>query len=139
MTERTALTRNATGSGLIIVPLRTVSGANAREHHMARARRVKIEREAVAWMLKTAQRPALPCVVTLTRVAPSSGLDLDDNLPGALKGVRDEVAKWLGVNDRRRDVVRYEYAQRRGVGKAGAWQVWIRFAPMTQDEAVAKE
>jgi hypothetical protein len=49
----------------------------------------------------------------LTRVAPSNGLD-DDNLAGSLKGVRDQVAQWLGVDDKRSDVVRYVYAQYRG-------------------------
>jgi len=52
-------------------------------------------------------------VVTLTRIAPSNGLD-DDNLAGALKACRDEIAEWIGVNDRDRKTVRYEYEQERG-------------------------
>ncbi len=51
--------------------------------------------------------------MVLRRVAPSTGLD-DDNLPGSLKAVRDSVAKWLGVDDRLRDVVGYVYEQKRG-------------------------
>ena len=31
-----------------------------------------------------------------------------------LKGVRDQVAQWLGVDDKRSDVVKYVYAQERG-------------------------
>lgn len=107
---------------MIAVPLRT-KGANAREQWQMRHRRVKGERKAVAWMLKTAQRPSIPCTVLLTRVAPSSGLD-DDNLRAALKGVRDQIADWLGVNDRHSATVRYEYAQVRG-----AWAVRIEFGP----------
>lgn len=67
---------------------------------MARARRVKAEREALAWRLGPKRADLqLPVVVTLTRCAPSSGLD-SDNLLSSLKGCRDQVAKWLGVDDR---------------------------------------
>lgn len=105
----------------ICIPLKTGRGMNAREHFLARSRRVRKEREAAAWVLKTEAKPALPCSVLLTRVAPSNGLD-DDNLAGALKGVRDEVAKWLGVDDKDRMTVRYRYAQLRG-----PWGVRIEF------------
>jgi len=74
-------------------------------------------------VLRTAKRPQIPCTVILTRVAPSAGVD-DDNLVGALKGVRDQVAAWLGVDDRHRNQVRYRYAQRRG-----EWGVEIAFGP----------
>jgi len=80
------------------LPLRTGRGLNGREHHMARHRRVKTEREAVAWLLRGKRPPAPPVVVTMTRLAPSSGLD-SDNLQGALKAVRDELAMWLGLDD----------------------------------------
>ena len=94
------------------VPLRTSGGGNNREHYMARARRVKRERTAVAWALYGQARPALPVVVTLGRRAPSNGLD-DDNLTQSLKPVRDQVAVWLGVDDRDPRVT-WEYAQNRG-------------------------
>lgn len=73
---------------------------------------MKAEREAVAWVLRAWHAPALPCVVHMTRLAPSNGLD-DDNLRGALKGVRDELARWLGVDDRS-PLVTWQYDQRRG-------------------------
>ena len=57
----------------------------------------------------------------LIRQAPSNGLD-DDGLAGSLKGVRDEIARWLGVDDRDRMTVRYRYAQRRG-----PWAVLVEF------------
>ena len=111
----------------IVVAVRTVSGLNAREHWRKRARRVKGERAMVALSLLAVERPALPCTVLLTRQGPSNGLD-DDNLSGALKGVRDEIASWLGVDDRLRDVVRYRYEQRR----AKEWGVEIQFeAPVS--------
>ncbi|MBY0438781.1 MAG: hypothetical protein K2W80_11355 [Burkholderiales bacterium] len=105
------------------VPIRTGTGMNAREHHMARSRRVKQERRQTGLVLLTCTRPQLPCTVLLTRIAPSNGLD-DDNLAGALKGVRDQIAEWLGVDDRHRDRVAYRYAQERG-----KWGVRIEFQP----------
>jgi hypothetical protein len=107
---------------MIVVPVAT-RGSNAREKWQMRHHRVKRERAAVGWLLKTAQRPSIPCTVLLTRVAPSGGLD-DDNLRSALKGARDEVAEWLGVNDRDATRVRYAYAQIRG-----PWSVRIEFGP----------
>lgn len=105
----------------ISIPLRTVSGMNVREHPMARHRRVKKEREALAWLLNGKKAPALPVVVTMTRLAPSSGLD-DDNLASAMKPVRDEIAKWLGVDDRD-PRVRWVPAQRRA-----PWGVEVEIA-----------
>ena len=109
---------------MILIPgFRTVPGMNVREHHMARARRVRAEKERVGWELKRLhQKPPLPCVVTLTRLAPSSGLDTD-NLAGAMKAIRDAVADWLGVDDKDTATVRYECAQERG-----PWAVGISFS-----------
>lgn len=111
---------------MILVPIKTISGMNAREHWAKRAKRVKAEREAVAWALAGKTKPALPCVVTLTRIGPSSGLDPMDNLPSSLKGPADQVAQWLGVDDRRSDVVRYVCKQERGK----EWGVRIEFEPL---------
>lgn len=107
------------------VPLRTSGGGNNREHHYARARRVKREREAVAWVLLGKPRPALPVVAHLVRLAPSNGLD-DDNLRQALKAVRDQVAVWLGVDDRDPRVT-WTYGQQRA-----AWGVRIEAATVEQ-------
>ena len=108
---------------MIVVPIEAGRGMNNREHWQVRAKRVRKEREAVSWVLRGAKRPETPCSVLLTRVAPSAGLD-DDNLAGSLKSVRDEVAQWLGVDDRDRLRVRYRYAQARG-----PWSVRIEFGP----------
>jgi hypothetical protein len=110
------------GPGLM-VPMQTGRGMNNREHYGQRTRRVKAEREVIAWELTKCQRPPIPCSVLLTRVAPSRGLD-DDNLAGALKSIRDEVAAWLRVDDADRNTVRYRYAQARG-----PWAVRIQFGP----------
>jgi hypothetical protein len=93
--------------------LYTRSEANAHEHWRKRQKRAKEQRGLTALFCRTSlAKPPIPCTVRLTRVAPRA-LD-DDNLAGALKHVRDGVADWLGVNDRRSDLVRYEYAQSRG-------------------------
>jgi hypothetical protein len=71
----------------------------------------------------------LPCVVTLTRIAPRA-LD-DDNLRGALKATRDEVAAWLLVDDRDPRVT-WTYAERRGAVREYAVEVsvaWPEVAP----------
>lgn len=118
---------------MLTIPIKAGLGQNDREHYRVRAKRVKKEREATAWILATAKRPALPCSVLLTRIAPSSGLD-DDNLAGSLKSVRDEVARWLGVDDRDRMTVRYRYAQRRG-----PWAVLVEFGPPVAGAQLAIE
>lgn len=94
---------------------------------MARSRRVKAERQAVAWVLLGKPKPGVPCTVLLTRVAPSAGMD-DDGVVGALKAVRDAIADWLGVDDRHTDQVHYAYAQRRG-----PWGVEIEFKEHNRD------
>lgn len=99
---------------IVQVPIRTGRGLNNREHWRERVRRVRDERFAVGLILNTCkgQCPAGPgWVVTLTRCAPSGGLD-GDNLQGALKAVRDEVAEFLGVDDGSAVVV-WTYDQRR--------------------------
>jgi len=110
------------------IVLRTVSGMNAREHFGARATRVRRERRATSnaidFFYAGRERPALPCSVTLTRVAPSNGLD-DDNLVSSLKGVRDEIAAWFGVDDRESTTLRFQYAQKRGQ----AFLVLVEFGP----------
>lgn len=103
-------------------PLRTVSALNAREAPLVRASRVKRERSATfaalasgpGWRVQRQLWRLLAdggrLVVTLTRV--SRGELDDDNLRGALKAVRDEVASWLRIDDRD-PRVRWAYAQER--------------------------
>lgn len=85
------------------VPLKCINPLNGREHWRARARRVKAERSAIALAFPHWARGVLSskrwakAVVILTMRRPR--LFDDDAVPGALKGVRDEVAKQLGVDD----------------------------------------
>lgn len=90
------------------LPITAVSEANRRDHWSTKARRVKLHRNTAFALC-----PAfpLPCVVTLTRVAPRA-LDCDNNV-GALKAARDGIAQRLGVDDRSPLVV-WRYGQKKG-------------------------
>lgn len=111
------------------VPIRTRSTnhGNGREHWASRARRVKAERSATmaAWY-GAKRKVTLPCVVTLTRIAPRQ-MD-GDNLQGALKGVRDQVAQQLGVDDRDARVT-WVYGQERGKPRTYAVRVHVSSGP----------
>ncbi len=92
------------------VAVKAPSLTNQREHYRARHARTDKQR--------TATRRAWPgyeggplLVVRLTRVAPRR-LD-DDNIRGALKSVRDEVAALLRVDDAT-PLVHWEYGQEQG-------------------------
>ncbi len=116
-------------------PLRTTAGQNAREHHFARARRVKAEREAISWALATTRPPAGPVHVLMVRVAPPGAtgrwvpLDKHDNLRGSLKAPVDAVAEWLGRDDADPSIT-WEYGQRQG--DKGEWAVEIHVSEAAQ-------
>jgi hypothetical protein len=115
---------------IITVPIRLVSEANSRGHWAVKARRVKSQRKATAVALWTEGGPMpsglVPCVVTITRVAPRQ-LDLGDNLAVSAKAVRDEVAKWLRVDDGPGSPVSWRYGQRKG--EPGEYACEIRIEP----------
>lgn len=100
------------------IPMRVPSAANLREHWAARAKRVARQRrlvgEAILCSIEARERwprgarVATGTVVRLTRVSPRQ-LD-GDNLQNSLKGVRDEVVRWLGVDDADPRVA-WEYGQ----------------------------
>ncbi len=106
-------------------PMVLPSVANLREHWATRARRVKAQRQATRMMLNAnatryrmtgnvalpLAEPAVRLAVRLTRIAPRR-LD-DDNLQGAFKAIRDEVAAYFGVDDAD-PRIRFEYAQAKG-------------------------
>ena len=106
---------------IVPIPMPLPSAANLREHWRVRAKRIKTQRATVAMFLR-GPAPALPVVVTLTRIAPRA-LD-DDNLQSAFKGVRDEVARWFGVPDNVPGI-RWEYGQRRGAPKVYGIEVSV--------------
>jgi hypothetical protein len=75
-------------------------GLNCRECWQARARRVQRERLAVATALAGHAPLGLPVTIAIHRVAWNTSDP--DGLAGALKGVVDQVAVFLGVDDRHR-------------------------------------
>lgn len=128
----------------VLIPIRTVSGANAREHWRTKAARVKREREAVAWFLRVHEsslrwaRDPGELVVTLRRIAPRK-LDTD-NLASALKAVRDEVAAYLGVTDAPGSSVTWRCEQERGAPRQYAVRVRIeRTSPTQANEPIAPD
>lgn len=82
-----------------LVPVKVVSGLNAREHPMARKQRVSRERNTMAGCFFEVrdQAPPLPWRVTWERLA-SRRFDLD-NLASSFKGLQDELAAQGGFND----------------------------------------
>jgi len=109
---------------IVELPIKTVAGLNAREHFLARSRRVRGERAAAHMTVKHARgRPELPVVVTMVRLSAGS-LD-DDNLQGAFKAIRDGVSDAYGIpdNDPR---ISWRYTQERC--KRGQFGVRIEVA-----------
>lgn len=106
------------------IPIRLPSVANLRDHWATKAKRNKAQRVTISLYMKT-DRAGLrslhasvaageQLVVTFVRVA-SRRLD-DDNLASALKAVRDQVAKELGVNDGS-DAVLWRYSQQKPIAE----------------------
>lgn len=87
------------------LPIRT-RGPNGSHGHWATLARTRKRERRMA--LLTCPTHSLPAVVRLTRL--SAGTLDDDNLRGALKGVRDGCADRLGVADNDPRVI-WEYAQ----------------------------
>lgn len=108
-----------------IIPIRTVSVTNAREHWAVRKRRVDAERKATAMFMRLSNVavPALPLAVELTRIAPRA-LDTD-NLHGSLKSIRDQLAVELGLKADNDPQVTWTCAQRQG--RAREYAVEVRF------------
>lgn len=124
---------------VLSIPIRTSRGENAREHWRARWKRWDREHTATHghWMAATsvygrielkacARDPGL--LITLTRISPSAkGLDAHDNLRTSLKGIVDQVAKELAIDDGD-PKLEWKYEQRRG-----PWAVEISIQTLTRE------
>lgn len=102
----------------VVIPLRTVTGMNVREHPMARAGRVKREKEATQIALLAAGVPLQDRLVRVLFVRVSPVLCDDDAIPPACKSIRDAVAKAFGVSDGPGRGIKWQYDQAKG--KLGA-------------------
>ncbi len=77
-----------------IIPLKTVSESNVKEHWSKSAKRHKAQKQMIKyWFLQESVPKYLPVVVTMTRLSPRF-LD-DDNLQTAFKYVRDAIAEYF--------------------------------------------
>ena len=99
----------------IEAPIKVISEANNREHWSkrrgknGRATNQKIELQYYWRETLKGRRVSLPCLVRLTRIGPK---ELDtDNLAGAFKAIRDQIAKEIGIDDGAVNQIRFEYAQ----------------------------
>jgi len=90
----------------VTLPIRLVSEANRRDHWAAKAKRVASQRRLVKMALWAKTRmcrvyekslAGYAYEITLTRIGPRT-LD-SDNIQGAFKGVRDQIAECIGVDD----------------------------------------
>lgn len=96
---------------------------NSRLASILRAKTRKQQRSLVRLMTMTLHDcpytiplPSRVIEVTVTRIAPSNGLDPHDGLGAALKGCIDGIADGLGLKNDRDPRVRWILKQRRGKG-----------------------
>lgn len=71
---------------------------------------------------------SLPLPLHVRLIRQSAGELDDDGLVSSCKSARDACADFLGVDDKRRDVVRYLYDQEKC--KRGEWGLRVEFYPM---------
>ena len=88
------------------------SAANLREHWRARSKRIKAERDGAFYAALQAGAPkGFSGTITFTRYGWQE-MD-DDNLRSACKGVRDGIAKAIGVDDGSK-TLKWQYEQVHG-------------------------
>jgi hypothetical protein len=115
---------------VVTIPLRLQNPLNGGQgrHWVYRSRTRRSQRGTTLLVVAAhlaGQPLTLPVVVTVTRIAPSRGLDPHDGLPASAKAVIDGVADALGVDDRDPRVT-WRIDQRRG-----PWGVEIKLEART--------
>lgn len=92
--------------------IKTVSEANQREHWAAKSKRKKQQQRdfSILWRQRKGCNIEPPSVVTFTRHA-CRVMD-SDNLAGAFKHIRDQLAREIGIDDGD-ERVHYRYDQKR--------------------------
>ena len=93
------------------IPIRLLSLLNERMDWRKMARVKKKQRRVTRLCIHNCIIPPLPLTVTITRIGPRK-LD-DDNLQGACKYVRDEIAAKVGVDDGS-TLYTWKYEQQKG-------------------------
>ena len=113
---------------LVMLPLRTVSEANVKEHWARRSKRVKMQRLTAKMMLTLDKRWCAKqnsFAVRITRIAPKK-LD-SDNLAISNKAIRDGIADAIGIDDGSPKFT-WQYEQESGAPKFYAVRVEINIA-----------
>lgn len=105
----------------LLIPIKTVSTLNQREHWAKRARRARSERMLASMV--TPRRLDLPLTVSLTRIAPRA-LDGHDNLSSSFKAIVDGICDRLEIDDRDPRIT-FRYSQERGKPKEYAVRIEI--------------
>ncbi len=95
----------------IPIKLPSLNNVGIRMNKWKMIRTKKKQKEATKLILRGHVLPLPPLVVTITRIGPVK-LD-DDNLQGACKYVRDEIARAVGLDDGS-DLYTWVYYQRTG-------------------------
>ena len=117
------------------LPIRLTTLGNAKEHWRTKAQRARSQRDVTAMVLRGLGPP--PTVegltVVATRIAPA-GLD-SDNLVGCFKHCRDQVAEWLGIDDRDSRVTWIVDQER---GPARTYGVRVAFKYVTKADRIAE-
>ena len=116
-----------------LVPVRARTLNEKLRDHWAGKKWTKSERDATRLLFPAKREvPSGPCATELLRISPGhQPLDKDDNLPGSLKAVRDEVAACLGFRNDEDPRLVWRYAQERGAD----WGVRITITTWTRMQA----
>ncbi len=98
-------------------PIKTVSELNRRDHWAVKNKRKKEQQFLFENLWKMSKvRVKLPCTITFTRYSCRT-LDEGDNLPSAFKGLRDSLARIIGIDDGS-DLITCRYLQSSGTNSA---------------------
>lgn len=99
--------------------LKTASEANCSEHWTKKAKRHRLQKKKI-WAILHSEKPPIkiPAAIVLTRISPRA-LDSDDNLPMALKYIKDAIAEYFypGLAPGRADDcvgMEWHYKQKKG-------------------------
>src|SRR5579864_2050478 len=113
-----------------ILPIKLISEANNTDHWTKKRKRNKNQEKIIWWQWNQVQPDiTLPCIVTLTRIAPRF-LDQDDNLRMSFKHVKDIIADLIKpglamgrADDDERMI--WQYSQEKGKPKEYAVKIEI--------------